>query len=160
VAELLAAGADGALLSVGGDLRAAGTPPEPGGWVVDVADPHDEARAVARVVVADGGVATSGTDVRRWRTRAGDAVHHVLDPATGRPAGAGRPIDVVAATVVAGTGAWADALAKAALVDWAGSAPLLDAVGAGACVVTADGRTSANECWARFAASPVGTVTA
>ena len=100
---------DGALLSVGGDLRAAGEAPQPGGWIVDVADPHDPSRAVARLALADGGVATSGTDVRRWRTSAGDTVHHVLDPATGRPPGTGHAPTWWPPPSWPARGAWADA---------------------------------------------------
>lgn len=50
------------------------------------------------VAVSSGGLATSSLTVRRW-TRAGHPVHHILDPASGRPATAvWRTVSVTAAT--------------------------------------------------------------
>jgi thiamine biosynthesis lipoprotein len=57
------------------------------------------------------GVATSGTSVHRWHGSQGPT-HHLIDPATRRPA----VTDVVQATVVAGTAGLAEALAKAAVI--------------------------------------------
>jgi thiamine biosynthesis lipoprotein len=56
-------------------------------------------------------VATSTSARRTWR-RAGQKLHHLIDPATGRPSDSGA----VAATAVAGEAWWAEALAKAAFV--------------------------------------------
>jgi thiamine biosynthesis lipoprotein len=53
-------------------------------------------------------VASSSVLIRRW----GGDRHHIIDPPSGHPAHG----DVVAATVVAAEGAWADAATKAALV--------------------------------------------
>ena len=76
----------GILVSLGGDVAVAGEAP-PEGWPVLIADDH-AARLDApgqTVAIAGGGLASSGTTVRRWR--AGRAVlHHILDPRTGRPA--------------------------------------------------------------------------
>lgn len=76
----------GILVSLGGDLSSAGEAPDDG-WPVLVADDHaaplDGPGPV--VGVASGGLATSGTAVRRWK--AGRAtLHHIVDPRTGRPA--------------------------------------------------------------------------
>ncbi|HSD79319.1 MAG TPA: FAD:protein FMN transferase, partial [Solirubrobacteraceae bacterium] len=62
----------------------------------------------------DGAVATSGVTRRRWRTAGGTgpAAHHLLDPATGRPAWTG----VLQATALAPTAAEAEVRAKAALL--------------------------------------------
>ncbi len=76
----------GVLVSLGGDIAFAGEAP-PGGWTVRIADDHraplDGAGPV--VAVAGGGLATSSTATRRWRTTDGE-LHHVFDPRTGRPA--------------------------------------------------------------------------
>ena len=100
--ELLAAGARGVCLSMGGDVRLAGEAPETG-WIVAV-----EEMPGARLGLTRGGIATSARTRRRWRR--GDAeLHHLIDPRTGRPApGAGRAV-----TVIAGTAADAEVLAKA-----------------------------------------------
>jgi thiamine biosynthesis lipoprotein len=52
------------------------------------------------IAIERGGLATSGTTVRRWR--AGDAeLHHIVDPATGRPAETcWRTVSVTAQTCV------------------------------------------------------------
>ena len=74
----------GALVSIGGDVAVAGTPP-PEGWAIGIAvDSSTEADAVDQVVaIQHGGLASSSTLVRTWRM--GNAqVHHIVDPATGR----------------------------------------------------------------------------
>jgi FAD:protein FMN transferase len=125
VAELLDAGAEGVCLNLGGDLRASGLAPQPGGWVVAVEDPFHPGRELARVEVGDGGVATSSRLVRAWRRGAG-AYHHLIDPVSGLPSASG----LAAVTVVAGCAWWAEVLATASFV--AGSeegARLLEAHG-------------------------------
>jgi thiamine biosynthesis lipoprotein len=109
VAELLAGGARGACVNLGGDLRAEGAGP----WVVDVADPFDDgAPPIARLAVDAGGVATSSRLRRAWTGEDGTARHHVIDPTTGKPADTG----VAAVTVVTGDAWRAEVLAKAALL--------------------------------------------
>jgi FAD:protein FMN transferase len=76
----------GVLVSLGGDIAVAGTPP-PGGWPILVTDDHASPldSPGQTVSIRSGGLATSSTTVRRWRR--GDAVlHHIVDPRTGRPA--------------------------------------------------------------------------
>ena len=107
VEELVAAGARGAMLNLGGDLAVAGTPPTEHGWVVGVEDPFDTARHCARVTIERGGVCTSSRFTRRWM-HDGEAVHHLLDPTTRRPVAN----DIAAVTVVAGAAWWAEVLTK------------------------------------------------
>ena len=102
-------GADGAMVSIGGDLRVAGAAP-PEGWEVEL-DHH--IAPVARINLHSGALATSSTLRRRWRTATGTA-HHVIDPRTGRSTGG----PLVACSVVAGEAWWAEALATALLVGW------------------------------------------
>ena len=111
VMELLDAGARGACLNLGGDLRASGQPPHPRGWVVTVEDPFCPARELARVAVGDGAVATSSRLVPSWQ-RGGSRYHHLIDPISGLPCDSG----LAAATVVAGCAWWAEVLATAVLV--------------------------------------------
>lgn len=73
----------GALVSLGGDVAVAGNPPE-AGWCVLLSAAHDEPLdgKGQRVTISQGGLATSSTLARRWRTSRGE-MHHVLDPRTG-----------------------------------------------------------------------------
>ncbi len=66
VTELLDRGTAGALVCVGGDLAAAGRPPEADGWQVAVEHPFDASREHVRVRLGAGGVATSSTLTRTW----------------------------------------------------------------------------------------------
>lgn len=148
VAELLARGAAGALVSVGGDLTSAGVPPSTGGWIVAVEDPLDPETTLARLAVDGGGVATASTLSRRW-TQGREARHHVIDPDTGVPA----LTDLAAVTVVAPCGWQAEAHATALIL--AGSdrfASLASRTGVDAIATTLDGRTLATDRLARVAA--------
>lgn len=83
-----------AVVSVGGDLRTAGT----GVWEVGVSErPADEPQVLVEL---SGALATSSTQVRRWR-RGGVEHHHLLDPRTGQPAQeTWRTVSVAAPTCV------------------------------------------------------------
>jgi len=111
VMRLLAAGARGVCLNLGGDLRASGQAPQPDGWVVAIEDPFRPEQELARVVVADGAVATSSRLVRTWDL-GGSTYHHLIDPASGLPSDSG----LAAVTVVAGCAWWAEVLATATFV--------------------------------------------
>ena len=101
-----------ALVEIGGDLAVAGDVDTP--WRVAVAEVAGRPREI--VGLTHGGLATSSTLARRWRT--GDAeAHHVIDPYTGRP----TDDTVRSATVWAPTCVEANSFSTAALV-WGGSA--------------------------------------
>ncbi len=71
-----------ALVSVGGDVRIAAPDREP--WDISVSERHG-GTVQQRVLLTDGGLATSSTRVRRW-SHGGAVRHHLVDPRTGRPA--------------------------------------------------------------------------
>lgn len=125
-ATLLAeAGALGALVDLGGDVRTIGVAPAADQWVITVEDPDAPGTALVGVGIAGavgrgasdssgaggGAVATSTTLRRRWQRSDGPA-HHLIDPATSRPSTSG----VVMASVVAANATWAEVFAKAALL--------------------------------------------
>jgi thiamine biosynthesis lipoprotein len=110
----------GTLVSLGGDVAVAGTPP-PGGWRIRVADDH-AAPADApgqTVTISTGGLATSSTTVRTWKV-GGRRVHHIIDPATGEPArSCWRTVSVAAGTCTdANTASTAAIIRSAAAADW------------------------------------------
>lgn len=111
VADLRRAGAAGACVNLGGDVRAAGRAPDPAGWVVAIADPFRPDDDLAVVALQDGAVVTSARTRRQW-VRDGVAGHHLIDPSTGRPAVGG----LVAVSVIGPQAAWAEIAAKAAFV--------------------------------------------
>jgi thiamine biosynthesis lipoprotein len=95
----------GVLVNLGGDIRVAGPPPD-GGWPVGIADDagFDATTATIRarqvVMIRDGGLATSSTLGRTWR-RGREDLHHIIVPATGRPADSRwRTVSVAAASCV------------------------------------------------------------
>jgi thiamine biosynthesis lipoprotein len=114
VEELLAGGARGALVNVGGDLRVAGQPPDSDEWRIRVEHPTDREHTVAMATLVGGGIATTSRMHKHWSIGK-RVVHHVLDPATGQPAERAW----AAVTVVAGSGWRAEALAKLAFLDGA-----------------------------------------
>ncbi|MEO7003723.1 MAG: FAD:protein FMN transferase [Ktedonobacterales bacterium] len=125
----------GALLNVGGDLRAHGGPQPGAGWTVGVRDPRRDGLPDDEVEVADlqrdtpylaiitisrGGLATSGA-ARRWWLRNGERQHHLLDPRTSEPIplwtdGAGDTTLLATATALAPTATQAEVAAKVALL--------------------------------------------
>ncbi|MGZ8734042.1 MAG: FAD:protein FMN transferase [Acidimicrobiia bacterium] len=130
--EMLAAGAAGVAVNVGGDVRVAGSPPgESGGWVVgiDLDADHD---VTLQVALADGGVATSSRLRRRWNTTEGEQ-HHLLDPTTGLPAHAGW----TTVSIVAREARLAEVLTKAVFLAGPGRVDL--PVGATGAALTDDG---------------------
>jgi thiamine biosynthesis lipoprotein len=78
---------------------------------VRVASPFDGA-TLHTFSLTDAGVATTGIGRRSWRRADGAPAHHLLDPATGRPAFTG----VVQATALAPTALEAETRAKAAVL--------------------------------------------
>jgi thiamine biosynthesis lipoprotein len=138
-AELMEAGATGACVNVGGDLRVvgrhrAGPSAAETDWTVGIDDPVD-GRRVARLDLAEGAVATTSRIKRVW-TVDGEVRHHVIDPRTGQPASGG----VASVSVVAAQCWQAEVLAKVAFL----SGPdhcfdRVDAVGAAALVILDDG---------------------
>jgi FAD:protein FMN transferase len=128
---LMEAGAAGACVNLGGDLRVMGEAPTDDGWTVGLEDPYDQDRELARANIADAGVATTSRTYRTWE-RAGSQVHHLIDPRSGQPSWT----DLASVTVVAETAWWAEVLAKAAFIAGpvAGAALIADSAISGALV--------------------------
>ena len=124
--DLVAEGALGALVNIGGDLAVCGVPGPGESWYLGIEDPTDRPNHLACIRLGSGGVATSGTTIRRWLTPEGAQAHHIIDPATSKPSQAGLSI----VTVVAGDAATAEIFAKAAMMlDGPDAMSMLDAAG-------------------------------
>lgn len=108
----------GVLVSLGGDVAVSGPPPA-GGWRIRVAEDHRAGPADPGqdVTITEGGLASSSITVRRWR-RGGRWLHHLIDPATGAPAGTcWRAVSVAAATCVDANAASTAAIVKGPKAD-------------------------------------------
>lgn len=124
------------LVDAGGDLAAGAAPHSYPGWPVAISAPWTEGGSepndLFTLWLADQALATSGIDYRNWQQN-GRTVHHLIDPATGRPA----ETDGLTVTILAEDAAQAEAWATATLVagSQAGMEALLDAELAGLMVL-------------------------
>lgn len=118
------------LVEIGGDVAVAGSRSKP--WQVQVSE--CSGAPGQPVGLERGGLATSSTISRRWRTPSG-AAHHVIDPRTGRPAeGPWRTVTVWAPTAVR-----ANTASTAALVLGDDAVPHLRGLDVAARLVARDG---------------------
>jgi thiamine biosynthesis lipoprotein len=145
--ELLAAGAGGCCINLGGDVRVAGRPPRPEGWRIEidheVPPPGGPAGRPATdggprfVGVVDGAVCTSTTTRRTWQGPLGPE-HHLRDPTTGAPVRSG----LVSVTVIGARATQAEVLTKTAVVGGpAAAAAAIARAGATGVLTADDGRT-------------------
>jgi thiamine biosynthesis lipoprotein len=117
VEQLLAAGAAGACVEIGGDVRVAGEAPEHAGWVVRIDHPRPECPPLGEAWLCEGGVASSSVLRRQW-IAGGDRHHHLMDPSTGHS----TCNDILGASVIARTAWLAEVLATATCVRGTGLA--------------------------------------
>ncbi len=106
---LRSAGVKHGLIDAGGDIGTFGGKPGDETWEIDLRSPNDPEDYLARFVLVDGAIATSGNYERYFDPNA--EVGHIMDPRTGFSAVASS-----SATVIAPTCTQADALATAAFV--------------------------------------------
>jgi FAD:protein FMN transferase len=108
--ELLAAhGIENALISIGGDLRVLGRPGERL-WRIGIRHPRTEGLLASVEIDSGESVFTSG-DYERFFTHEGVRYHHIIDPASGRPARG-----LISVTVLHRDAALADAASTALFV--------------------------------------------
>ena len=125
----------GVLVSLGGDMALGGAPPD-GGWRIRVTDDHrsDQSAPGQSITLTGGGLATSSTTTRRWRTASGPA-HHLVDPATGLSVrGVWRTVSVTGASCLD-----ANIASTAAIIRGERAAAWLESLGLPSRLVTAGG---------------------
>jgi len=106
---LIAAGAAGGLLDVGGDVRCFGRRDTSGPWQVGIRSPFTSEESIFAVLaIGDGAVCTSGNYLR-FAEIGGKRYSHIVDPRTGWPVDAAPSVTVVAKTAMTAD-AWATAL--------------------------------------------------
>ena len=152
----------GVLVNLGGDIAVAGQAPG-GGWRVGVDDGVNSVdaglpfgashragadrggtgrNATPVVAIETGGVATSGAAFRTWR-RGREAMHHILVPATGRPA----EIYWAAVSVAAGTCVDANIASTASIIRGRRALGWLESMGLPARLVRSDGTVLTTGGW-------------
>jgi thiamine biosynthesis lipoprotein len=119
-AEIAARYGCSVLVELGGDLAIAGDKAD---WQVMVAERAGEPGQ--QITLHSGGLTTSTTTVRRWQA-GGQPIHHILDPATGRPAaGPWRTVSVAAGGALqANTCSTAAIVLGSRAVDWLAGQPV------------------------------------
>jgi thiamine biosynthesis lipoprotein len=106
-ADQIAGHAASFLVEAGGDCYLGGAGPDGTGWRIGVEDPLGGLEPVAVLQLSDVACATSSIRLRQWRS--GERrVHHLIDPRTGAPGGAG----LLAVTVVGADPAAAEVWSK------------------------------------------------
>ena len=123
-----------ALVNAGGDLAVSG-PRVDGPWPVGIALREGRPAALS-LAIAQGGLATSARDRRRW-VRDGEERHHIIDPRTLRPA-ENTPLSVTAA---ARTATDAEIAAKALFLAGPDAAREAETAGLPAVISWDDGTT-------------------
>jgi thiamine biosynthesis lipoprotein len=111
-AHLDAAGFDGYLIDVGGELKARGRKSDGSPWTVGIERPVAGRRRVQRVIALDdGSIATSG-DYRNFFERDGRRYSHTIDPRSGYPV----QHNLASVSVLSPVAMSADALSTAMMV--------------------------------------------
>ena len=106
------------LARLGGNIYAKGTRPDGGLWrvgVQDPANPEDSNALVGILELSDAFAVTSG-GYQRYFEEDGETYHHIIDPATGRPAESGLTSVTVVADRASGGGTMCDAFSTALFV--------------------------------------------
>lgn len=140
------AGAAGVCINIGGDMRCLGETPDPRGWTVMVGAPDDYERTVGGVCISNGAVATSAVGARA-RAGAGTGAHIQRPDRL-----VGSPQRFTGASVVAGSGAWAEMFTKWVLLGEPDETfARLDSMEIACLAVGTDGSVTTNTSWARYA---------
>ena len=119
-----------ALVDAAGDIALSGPQLHGKPWIIGVADPMHPGEDLLRLLIAAGGIATSGKDRRRWK-QGGRWKHHLINPLSGEPA----DTDLLTVTVLAETVMEAEIAAKTIFLlgtedgmEWAEERPELAAL--------------------------------
>jgi thiamine biosynthesis lipoprotein len=100
-----------ALANAGGDIAISAPHTDGSEWQIGVNNPFERGTDFEFLYIKSGGVATSGTDHRRWLQ--GDHLrHHIINPLTGQPV----ETNLLTVTIIAPNVMEAEAAAKAVMI--------------------------------------------
>lgn len=111
IQQLKEQGISSAMLSLGGNIQLIGKKPDGSLWRVGLRDPFGQG-SFGVLEVFDCAVITSGGYQNNFTDEAGNIYHHIIDPATGKPAENG----LASVTVTGSEGKMCDALSTALFV--------------------------------------------
>ncbi len=97
-------GAKTALVNLGGNIYALGSPPGKDGWSIGIRDPLGSGETIGSILIKDEAVATSG-NYENFVEIDGKRYGHIIDPRSGRPVE-----DILSVTIIAPTALASDAL--------------------------------------------------
>lgn len=104
-------GVESGIVSLGGNVQTIGTKPDGSPWKVAIRSPDGSSEYSGVLSVNDAAVVTSG-GYERYFEQNGNTYHHIIDPATGKPARSG----LRSVTIVNDEGMLADALSTAVYI--------------------------------------------
>lgn len=104
-------GIKSAMFNLGGNVQTVGTKTDGSMWRIAIKSPYDTVPYLGVISIAEKAVITSG-GYERYFEENGISYHHILDPATGKPAQSG----LVSVTIVCEDGTLADGLSTALYV--------------------------------------------
>jgi thiamine biosynthesis lipoprotein ApbE len=107
---LLSYDIENALVNIGGNIFAMGSPPGKKDWQIGIRDPRDKDNIVYRLNLKDMAVSTSG-DYERFFVLNGRRFSHIIDPKAGRPAEG-----IMSVTIVSDSAEASDALSTSVFV--------------------------------------------
>ena len=152
VRAVMAAGADGVLVDIGGDIAFCTNGNDEHGivpWRIDIDDPFRPGTVIDSFTACAGGVETSSTLRRRWLAADGTPTHHVVDPVTGWSSNT----TTASVSVVANSCTNAEVLTKQLLLlDATSAATEVVSIGVDALIVDRAGGVTRIGCWEGFAA--------
>lgn len=101
------------LVDGAGDVRVHSSPSAPRPWRLSIRNPFslEEKKNIGVAELKDGSIATSGDYINYIEAKDGKKLHHIIDPASGRPTD-----DIVSATILAPTALMADTMATSVIV--------------------------------------------
>ena len=136
----------GALVNANGDVAATGQAPQGGPWIIGVENPLDETQELDQVRISNGAIATSSRVHQTWE-KEGKKVHHLVNPLTGSMA----ITDVLSASVLCGSGADAEALAKVPFIlEQKAAIKFIEDAGAEVLIIDKDLVISQSKGWEKF----------